>query len=193
MAERIDAFVVERESSPYNKLVLLAGVQREESFEVQVKVPLLDDEKILSVIAGDEMAITKQSHYIQYDSYFLFTAKDPDAARLRYRDDEYVDENGKIFRARSRLTLLGEAHLQEFPNAVMLSRSRWLAPAKQSLRFYREYFAPDQEVEIHKDRRRWRILYRNTDFAVNIDQVLRPEILGQFLEIKSRTWSRSDA
>ncbi len=193
MAERIDAFVVERESSPYNKLVLLAGVQREESFEVQVKVPLLDDDKILSVIASDEMVIIKQSHYIQYDSYFLFTAKDPDAARLRYRDDEYMDENGKIFRARSRLTLLGEAHLQEFPNAVMLSRSRWLAPANQSLRFYREYFAPDQEVEIHKDRRRWRILYRNTDFAVNIDQVLRPEIPGQFLEIKSRTWSRSDA
>ncbi|MGB3714174.1 MAG: amidohydrolase family protein [Candidatus Promineifilaceae bacterium] len=193
MAAKIDAFVIQRESSPYNKLVLLAGVQRQESFEVQVKVPLADDSQILLVLQGDDVAITKKSHYMQYDSYFLFEADDPDAARLRFRDDEFVDEKGKIFKARSRLTLLGEEHLQEYPNAVMLSRSRWLAPAEQSLRFYREYFAPDQEVEVHKERRRWRIIYRSTDFAVNIDRVLRPEIPGQFLEIKSRTWSRSDA
>ena len=37
VAAQIDAFVVERESSPYNKLVFLAGVQRQESFEVQIK------------------------------------------------------------------------------------------------------------------------------------------------------------
>jgi 5-methylthioadenosine/S-adenosylhomocysteine deaminase len=49
------------------------------------------------------------------------------------------------------------------------------------------------EVEVHKDRRRWRILYRETDFAVNVDQVTKPEMPGYFLEIKSRTWSRSDA
>jgi 5-methylthioadenosine/S-adenosylhomocysteine deaminase len=193
MAAQIDAFVIQRESSPYNKLVLLAGVQRQESFEVQVKVPLADDDQVLSVLKGDRVAITKQSHYRQYDSYFLFEADDPDAARLRFRDDEFVDEDGKIFKARSRLTLLGEAHLQEYPNTVMLSRSRWLAPAEQSLRFYREYFAPDQEVEVHKERRRWRILYKNTDFAVNIDRVLKPDIPGRFLEVKSRTWSRSDA
>jgi 5-methylthioadenosine/S-adenosylhomocysteine deaminase len=193
MAAQIDAFVIQRESSPYNKLVLLAGVQRQESFEVQVKAPLADDSQILSVLQSDDVAITKQSHYMQYDSYFLFEAGDPDAARLRFRDDEFVDEKGKIYKARSRLTLLGEAYLQEYPSAVMLSRSRWLAPAEQSLRFYREYFAPDQEVEVHKERRRWRILYRSTDFAVNIDKVLRPDIPGQFLEIKSRTWSRSDA
>ena len=75
----------------------------------------------------------------------------------------------------------------------MLSRSRWLAPAEQSLRFYREYFAPDNEVEVHKDRRRWRIIYRDTDFAVNLDRVVKPEMEGHYLEIKSRTWSRSDA
>lgn len=193
VAAQIDAFVIQRESSPYNKLVLLQGVQRQESFEIQVKVPLIDDKKILATLNSDKLAITKKSHYIQYDSYFIFAAKDPDAARLRYRDDEYVDDDGKIYQARSRLTLLGEESLQEYPNAVMLSRSRWLAPAEQSLRFYREYFAPDQEVEVHKERRRWRIIYKNTDFAVNIDRVKKPEIPGQFLEVKSRTWSRSDA
>ena len=40
VAAQIDAFVVERESSPYNKLVFLAGVERQESFEVQIKVPI---------------------------------------------------------------------------------------------------------------------------------------------------------
>lgn len=193
MAARIDAFVIERESSPYNKLVLLAGVQRQESFEVQVKVPVDDVDGILTALKSDELTITKQAHYRQFDSYFVFEAGDPDAARLRFRDDEFVDEDGKVYEARSRLTLLGEASEQEYPNAVMLSRSRWLAPAEQSLRFYREYFAPDKEVDVHKDRRRWRVLYRDTDFAINLDRVVKPEIPGHYLEIKSRTWSRKDA
>ncbi|UCG22865.1 MAG: amidohydrolase [Chloroflexota bacterium] len=193
MAAKIDAFVIKRESSPYNKLVLLAGVQRQESFEVQVKVPVSHADRMLAALEDDEVAITKKAHYRQYDSYFVFEADDPDAAKLRYRDDEYVDEEGKVYQARSRLTLLGEANEQEYPNAVMLSRSRWLAPAEQSLRFYREYFAPDNEVEVHKDRRRWRIIYRDTDFAVNLDRVIKPEMEGLYLEIKSRTWSRSDA
>lgn len=193
IADKIDSFVRERESSPYNKLVVLAGVQRQESFEVQVKLPLLDDEQVLAVLQEDQVQITKKAHYRQYDNYFIFSGDDPDAARLRYREDEFVDDEEKVYEARSRLTLLGEAHEQEFPNAVMLSRSRYLAPAEQSLRFYREYFAPLIEVEVHKDRRRWRILYRETDFAVNLDQVTNPEMPGYYLEIKSRTWSRSDA
>jgi 5-methylthioadenosine/S-adenosylhomocysteine deaminase len=193
VAIRIDKFVLERESSPYNKLVLLAGVQQQESFEVQVKAPLKDESQVFTTLAGDEIEITKQAHYRQYDSYFMFDGNDPDAARLRYREDEYLDEDDNVYQARSRLTLLGEAHEQEFPNAVMLSRSRFLAPAEQSLRFYREYFDPLIEVEVHKDRRRWRILYKRTDFAVNIDQITRPDFPARFLEIKSRTWSRSDA
>jgi 5-methylthioadenosine/S-adenosylhomocysteine deaminase len=193
VAAEIDQFVEERESSPYNKLVLLAGVQRLMSFEVQVKVPLKDASQVVAAIEGDEIEVTKESHYRQYDSYFIFDNDDPDAARLRYRDDELVDKEGKIYQTRSRLTLLGEAYEQEYPNAVMLSRSRWLAPAEQSLRFYREYFDPVAEVEVHKDRQRWRILYQRTDFAVNIDKVNRPELPGLYLEVKSRTWSRSDA
>ena len=193
VAALIDEFVIERESSPYNKLVLLAGVQRQESFEVQVKAPLLDEQRVTDIIAGEKIEITKRSHYRQYDNYFIFESGDPDAARLRYREDEFIDDEGKAFQARSRLTLLGEAHEQEYPNAIMLSRSRYLAPAEQSLRFYREYFDPAIEVEVHKDRKRWRIIYRGTDFAVNIDKVTKPKIQGLFLEIKSRTWSRSDA
>jgi 5-methylthioadenosine/S-adenosylhomocysteine deaminase len=193
VAARIDAFVRERESSPYNKLVLLAGVQRQESFEVQVKTALTDDNRIAQGLADGPLEITKTAHYRQYDSYFIFAGDDPDAARLRYREDEYIDEQGKVAQARARLTLLGEAREQEFPNAVMLSRSRFLAPAEHSLRFYREYFAPAQEIRVHKDRRRWRILYQGTDFAVNLDKVSLPAMPTPFLEIKSRTWSRKDA
>ena len=193
VAAEIDAFVIKRESSPYNKLVLLAGVQRQESFEVQVKVPLESDAAVLAVFSEGQIEITKRSHYKQYDHYFLFEGDDPDASRLRYREDEYVDESDKVYQARSRLTLLGEVHEQIYPNTVMLSRSRYLAPAEQSLRFYREYFAPDQEIEVYKDRRRWRILYKETDFAINLDKVMKPALPGYYLEIKARTWSRSDA
>jgi 5-methylthioadenosine/S-adenosylhomocysteine deaminase len=192
-AEQIDAFVRQRESSPYNKLVLLAGVQRQESFEIQVKVPVADVDHILNVLESGDLVVTKRGHYRQFDSYFVFEEGDPDAARLRYREDEFVDDEGKVFQVRARLTLLGEASEQEYPNAVMLSRSRWLAPAEQSLRFYREYFAPDVEVEVHKDRQRWHILYHDTDFALNLDKVIKPNIGEHYLEIKSRTWSRSDA
>ncbi len=193
VAAKIDDFVLERESSPYNKLVLLAGVQRLESFEVQVKVHLDDPESIVQVIEAGELEITKRGHYKQYDSYFLFGGRDPDAARLRYREDEFVNDKGEVFQARARLTLLGAKQLQEYPNAVMLSRSRYLAPAEQSLRFYREYFAPSREVEVHKERRRWHVNYRETDFAINLDQVSVPPLPGYYLEIKARTWSRSDA
>src|SRR5690606_6664205 len=185
--------VRERESSPYNKLVLLAGVQRQESYEVQVKAALQNDEQVLRVLQSEQIEITKRSHYRQFDHYFVFDGRDPDADQLRYREDEYINEQGQVYQARSRLTLLGQGRLEEYPNAVMLSRSRYLAPAEQSLRFYREYFDPEQEVEVHKERRRWRILYKDEDFAINLDQMLLPSLPGYFLEIKSRTWSASDA
>jgi 5-methylthioadenosine/S-adenosylhomocysteine deaminase len=192
VAGEIDAFVHKRESSPYNKLVFLAGVERQESFEVQVKVPLADDAPVLAALAGEQFEIVKRSHYKQYDRYFLFEGYDPDAARLRYREDEYVDEEGRG-QVRTRLTLIGESDRQKFPNAVMLSRSRFLATADRSLRFYREYFDPATELTVNKERRRWRILYQDTDFAINLDELAEPNLSGYYLEIKSRTWSRIDA
>lgn len=75
---------------------------------------------------------------------------------------------------------------------MLLSRSRFLAPATQSLRFYREYFKPLREIELHKDRLRWLIRYKDTEFFINLDNVKAPK-LGSFLEVKSRTWSRGDA
>ena len=192
VAAQIDEFVAQRESNPYHKLVLLSGVTRQESFEIQVKVPLTEIESIRHLITHD-FEITKHSHYRQYDHYFYFDGDDPEAARLRYREDEFVNEKGEAYQERTRLTLLGEAKRQEFARAVMLSRSNYLADADRSLRFYREYFTPAREVEVHKDRWRWRIVYQDTEFAINLDQLTKPELTGYYLEIKARTWSRQDA
>lgn len=193
VAAEIDAFVLQREASPYNKLVLLSGVQRQESFEVQVKVALDDDSVVRDVLRSGRFPITKESHYRQYDHYFTFENGGTDAARLRYREDEFINEAGEVTQVRSRLTLIGEAERQEFANAVQLSRSRFLATADRSLRFYQEYFAPAREMEINKDRYRWHILFEATDLALNLDKVTKPNLPGYFLEIKARTWSRSDA
>ncbi len=193
VAKKIDAFVMEREASPYNKLVLLSGVQRLESFEVQVKAPIDDDAIVHETLKKEAIQVMRVGHYRQYDHYFLFDSGDQDAARLRYREDEFIDDAGEVTQVRARLTLIGEGEREEFTNAVMLSRSRFLATADRSLRFYQEYFAPARELRVHKDRVRWHILYKATDFAINLDRVLEPALPGYFLEIKARTWSRTDA
>ena len=47
-------------------------------------------------------------------------------------------------------------------------------------------------MTIEKDRLRWFIKYKDTEFYINLDHMTTPP-LGHFLEIKSRTWSRKDA
>ena len=44
-----------------------------------------------------------------------------------------------------------------------------------------------------KDRLRWQIRYRGTEFYVNFDSLSTPAIPERFLEVKARTWSRRDA
>lgn len=90
------------------------------------------------------------------------------------------------------MTHIGLSREYQFEQKALLSRSRYLAPATQSLRFYREYFTPSSEMEIEKDRLRFLIQYQDTEFFVNIDTIEKPD-LGYYLEIKSRTWSRKDA
>jgi 5-methylthioadenosine/S-adenosylhomocysteine deaminase len=111
---------------------------------------------------------------------------------IRYREDDFIDDLGKVENVRSRLTLIGPTNEGHFGNEVLLSRSRYLAPASQTLRFYREYFKPHTEKEIEKDRRRFLVKYENTEFFINLDEIVVPKI-GYFLEVKSRTWSRQDA
>src|SRR5262249_49171423 len=72
-------------------------------------------------------------------------------------------------------------------------RSRFISKADRPLRFYREYFRPEMERELQKDRRRWHIHYQGVLFYVNLDRVLLPELPHTYIEIKSRTWSKVDA
>jgi 5-methylthioadenosine/S-adenosylhomocysteine deaminase len=189
IAKRIDAFLIEREQSVLSKLIALGGSMEQESFEVQVKVKLSDIEPILQSIERPEIEIIRKRHYREHDVYFFFD--NPTQGRLRYREDDFIDEQGNISNVRSRLTLIGQKREAKFEE-VLLSRSRFLAPATHSLRFFREYFKPKSEVTIEKDRLRWLVEYKNTEFFINLDQMVEPQ-LGYFLEIKSRTWSRKDA
>ena len=190
IAKKIDAFLIAREQSVLSKLIALGGSIEEESFEVQVKVKLADPLKVRQGLERPEIEIVRIRHYDQHDTYFLFD--DPAQGRIRYREDEFLDEKGNVTATRPRLTLVGQKREDVFANEVLLSRSRYIAPAAQTLRFYREYFKPVREVELVKDRLRWLIKYKDTEFFVNLDDVQTP-LLGNFLEIKSRTWSRGDA
>ena len=190
IAKKIDSFLIEREQSVLSKLIALGGSMEEESFEVQVKVKIAGSPPIIQALMRDDIDILYERHYRQHDMYFNFD--DASQGRLRYREDDFVDDKGNVTNARARLTLLGVIREGEFEHDVLLSRSRFLAPATNSLRFYREYFKPSSEVNIEKDRLRWLIKYKDTEFYVNLDNVATPN-LGYFLEVKSRTWSRKDA
>ena len=139
---------------------------------------------------ASEITVIRAVHYHQYDTYFFFD--DPSQGRLRYREDEFLDEQNEVTSARARLTLTGPSREAAF-GSVLLFRSRFFAPATHSPRFYREYFKPQREREIEKDRRRWLVGYRGVQFYVHVDRLMNPPADGYFLEVKSRTWSRRDA
>ena len=189
-ARRIDSFLISREGSVLQKLVAIGGAVEQESFEVQVKAHVPSAEPVLSVIEGEQVTIIRSSRYHQYDTYWSFA--DPDQGRLRYREDEFLDDAGTVTGARSRLTLTGRARTDRF-GAVLLFHSRFLAPAAHSPRFYREYFRPAAEQVVEKERRRWLVAYRGVEFYVHLDRLVDPARDGYFIEIKSRTWSRRDA
>jgi len=174
-----------------SKLIAIGGAEQEESYEVQLKVHIDDAEPVLRAMQAGAVEVVRKAHYHEYDTYFSFGPAEHE--RLRHREDEFIDEGGNVFNVRYRLTLTGPAKEAEYPNAALLSRSRFIAPAKHSLRFYREYFKPASEAEVTKDRLRWLISYKGEEFYVNIDQVTRPALAGFYVELKSRTWSRRDA
>jgi len=190
-AAQIDSFLSDREGSVLSKLIAIGGAEREESYEIQIKVRLPDPEPVLKLLQQNKFEIIRKAHYREYDTYFIFDTADQ--GRLRYREDEFINESGEIYNVRYRLTLMGPAAEHEYPNSILLSRSRFIASANHSLRFYREYFEPEEEFEINKDRLRWLISFEGKEFFINIDQISKPEHEGNFLEIKSRTWSLRDA
>ena len=188
-AKKIDAFLIAREQSVLSKLIALGGSTEEQSFEVQLKVEVDDPMRIQKAILAAGFQINYQKHYKQYDSYFSFES--PTEGYLRYREDDIINDKGSPVEVRSRLTLLGQNH-EDFAGEALLSRSRYLAPATQPIRFYREYFKPANETTVEKDRLRWSIVYQGEQFYINLDE-LHTDGKKHFIEIKSRTWSRTDA
>ncbi|MEO5898177.1 MAG: amidohydrolase family protein [Vicinamibacterales bacterium] len=189
-AARIDAFLASRELSVLQKLLAIGGAIEQESFEVQVKARVPSPESVVQTIAGDHLTVVRASHYKQHDIYWTFD--DPEQGRLRYREDEFLDESENVTGARARLTLTGLRREDHF-GSVLLSRSRYLAPAAHSPRFYREYFRPVSEQVVDKIRRRWLVAYRGAEFYLHLDRLMNPEREGWYVEVKSRTWSRRDA
>ena len=193
LAQRVDSFLIQREESVLSKLVAIGGIAQRRSFEVQVKVKQADLQSLEAALRNlPAVRFLRGSERTQYDTYFIFD--DSTGSRLRYREDEVTDlEAGGITDLIYRLTLMTMIKEREFENSILLSRSRFDAPADRSRRFYREYFQPERVVEVHKSRRRFHIRYEGTDFAINFDRILKPPSGGSFLEIKSRTWSLQDA
>lgn len=189
-AKKIDSFLIVREKSILSKLIAIGGAMEQESFEVQAKVKIDEADTILEALSNPLIEIVRKRHYHEYDTYFQFA--DEENNRLRYREDDFINVNGDVDSVRYRLTLIGPSNDQKNVSNILLSRSRFFAPAGQSLRFYREYFKPESEFEIEKDRIRFLVKFQDTEFFINIDTMIKPD-LGVFLEIKSRTWSRQDA
>ncbi|MBS3750170.1 MAG: amidohydrolase family protein [Anaerolineales bacterium] len=190
IAGKIDRFVSKREQSVYSKLIAVGGAVEQESYEVQAKVKVEDPQAVIKALKSSDLEIIYDRHYHEYDTYFEF--EDSEEGWLRYREDEFINDRGEVYDIRYRLTLIGPERERKFPQEVLLSRSRFIAPASHSLRFYREYFQPTGETFIEKDRLRWKVSYHGIDFYINVDRLDDPD-LGTFLEVKSRTWSLEDA
>ncbi|HMO55898.1 MAG TPA: amidohydrolase family protein [Roseiflexaceae bacterium] len=193
IAEQINTFLAEREDNLLDKILAVGGVRQNEQFEVQVKALIGDPqnaERIIEALAHEPFTITKASERTQYDTFFLW--HDESRGRLRLREDHRIDPGARA-EPKYTITLTVPARLDEYPSAILIGRARYTAPAVRTMRFYREYFAPDRVVDLEKRRRRWRIIYKGEDFAINIDTLVGHQRPGPYIEIKSRTWSHKDA
>ena len=172
-----------------SKLIAIGGAMEEESFEVQVKVRIADPTLVLAALKKPEIEILHYRHYHEYDTYFSFD--DPNQGRLRYREDEFIDEKGEVANVRYRLTLIGQA-ANGFPRRrAALAQPLPGAGQPQPALLPRVLQTQPREFR----RKRPPALagaVPGMEFFINLDHVEQPD-LGYFLEIKSRTWSRSDA
>lgn len=192
VARRIDAFLIAREGNILSKLLAVsADFIPQETFEIQVKVSLPEMIDVQAMLERMGLRPFRSSIREQYDTYFFFEG--PEGGRLRFREDQLKSEQGELKDIFYRMTLMGPTREKEFENSILLSRARYTTSASHSLRFYREYFKPDAEREVIKHRRRCHFIYKDTDFALNLDQLVNGDSPNIFLEIKSRTWSAKDA
>jgi 5-methylthioadenosine/S-adenosylhomocysteine deaminase len=189
VGKKINVFFVEREKNLLNKLLAIGGLDRQETFEVQLKAHVPRDSSVAAWLEQPEITVIRHSERNQYDTYFLFEGE---TARIRYREDNVVTTDGNVSPIYN-LTYTGPIAEQEYENSVVLTRSRYASRADRSLRFYREYFQPQDAREIIKHRHRYHVRFRGMPFVINVDEIVQPPQEGLFVEIKSRTWSANDA
>jgi 5-methylthioadenosine/S-adenosylhomocysteine deaminase len=190
LGKKVNVFFVEREKNLLNKLLAIGGLDRQETFEVQVKAHIPREGSVSAWLDQSELTVIRHSERNQYDTYFLFEGE---TGRIRYREDNVLDEDGEVTPIYN-LIYTGPVIEQEYENSVVLTRSRYASHADRSLRFYREYFQPHAEREIIKHRHRYHVRFRGMPFAINVDEIIQPpQEEGLFIEIKSRTWSANDA
>jgi len=191
-AAEVGRFLSVREGDPLSKLAAVSlGVERAESFEIQIKARLDNPDKVEELLSHSDVEVMRAVHYRQYDTYFVFT--EPEPSWVRYREDDKINARGEVESVRMRLTYTIREQERRLDDVILLSHSRYIAPATQPLRFYREYFQAPIERSLQKERRRWRMLYKGVLFFLNVDRLISPAAEGMFIEIKSRTWSLTDA
>ena len=190
LAKQIDAFLTSREGDLMSKLLAVgSGVEPVETFEVQAKAKISDTAEFAERLRQSGVTITRASVRNQYDSYFIFDRAE--MGRIRYREDEILNEDGSVKSVLYRIGLIGHAAERVFDNSIILSRSRYSLPADKSRRFYREYFQPDREITVEKHRQRFHVVFKNTNLVVNVDTLNKTG--DKYVEVKSRTWSAKDA
>ena len=106
---------------------------------MQVKARVASEAPVLPCCRSKQVTVVRSSHYHQYDTYWSFDDPGSGLAAL---------PRGRVPRRRGqgdRCAGAPDAHRPDARGAfgaVLLSRSRYLAPAAHSARFYREYFRP---------------------------------------------------
>ncbi len=210
IAKNINVFLSERQEDLVAKLAMLGGVEQEETYEVQIKLPLRDRDPVRMeeflnnrFAAVPTLQVVKHSERYQYDTYFVF--ENGSKGIIRYREDQIIEgpaepatdektnRETEFLKPSYSLTLVEPPQEMEHQHTVILSRGRFTTSVFHSLRFYREYFRPDEIREVNKRRWRWRVQYKGVEFALNIDLLTASEQSTPYLEIKSRTWSKQDA
>jgi 5-methylthioadenosine/S-adenosylhomocysteine deaminase len=190
LSTKVNVFFIEREKDLLNKLLAIGGLDRQETFEVQVKAHIPTALSVSTWLERPEITVTRHSERNQYDTYFVFAGSGK--GRVRYREDNVLGPNDEVTPIYN-LVYTGPIAEQEYENSVVLTRSRYASRADRSMRFYQEYFQPQALREIIKHRHRYHVRYRGMPFAINVDEIIQPPQEGLFIEIKSRTWSANDA
>ena len=125
---------------------------------------------VLAVLAGDELTVIRSQPLPPVRHLLVVRRSGPGPAALpRGR----VPRRGRQGDGRAVAADADRADARGPRSAtVLLFRSRYLAPATHSARFYREYFRPAAERVVEKDRRRWLVAYRGVEFYVHLDRLL---------------------